>query len=135
MRTLRYGVDATWAFAGANLPATDSVVDAYLTIKAEWAGPLDEAGPEPPRLQLLVTQTEQLAGQITDPQDGFGNWALYFNLTAAETAIDLAPEETATGQPRRLYYDVTLYTADGKTLRPWVGALRMLPDVFAQVES
>lgn len=135
MRTLRYGVDATWAFAGANLPPTDSIVDAYLTIKDEWAGPLDEAGPEPPRLQSLVTAVLSASGQITEAQDGYGNWALYFELTAAETAIDLNPEATPTGDPRILYYDVTLSTALGKTLRPWVGALRMLPDVFAQVET
>lgn len=135
MRTLRYGVDATWDFAGANLDPDASLVDAYLTIKDEWAAPLDEAGPEPPRLQLLITTAPSSSGQITEPQDGNGNWALYFELSASETAIDFAPEETPTGQPRILYYDVTLSLSDGKTLRPWVGALRMLPDVFAQVET
>lgn len=135
MRTLRYGVDATWLFHGYNLPAADSVAEAWLTIKREWAAPLDEAGPEPPALQLQVDLTAQPAGQITQAQDGYGNWALYFNLTATDTAVELAPEETDTGEPRHLFYDLTLLTAEGLTLRPEVGGLRMLPDVFAQVES
>lgn len=135
MLAIRYGVDVTLPFAGQNLDPAAAIVDAYLTIKDEWAAPLDEAGPEPARLQLLVTTTPAPAGQILEPQDGFGNWALEFNLTASETAVDLNPETTATGQPRVLYYDVTLSLDDGKTLRPIVGAIRMLPDVFAQVET
>lgn len=135
MRALRYGVDATWNFAGANLDPAQTLVAAYLTVKAEWAAPLDEAGPEPPRLQLAVTGTPNSDGAITEAQDGFGNWALYFNLTATDTAEAFAPEDTATGAPRILYYDLTTVTDDGLTLRPEVGTLRMLPDVYAQVET
>lgn len=137
MLAIRYGVDVTLPFAGPPLALIDptaEVVDAYLTIKEEWAGPLDEAGPEPPRLQILVTQTATPSGQIT-LAGADGAWALEFNLTASETAIDLAPEEVEGETPRRLYYDVTLSLDDGRTLRPIVGALRMLPDVFAQVET
>jgi hypothetical protein len=135
---IRYGVDRTLPFAGpplALLEPTAIIAEAWLTIKREWAAPLDEAGPEPPALQLQIDATAQPQGQVTEPGDDFGGWALEFNLTATETAVDLAPEETATGTPRRLYYDVTLLLADGRTLRPIVGAIRMLPDVFAQVET
>lgn len=135
MLAIRYGVDATLFFRGANLDPSAAIVDAYLTIKREWAGPLDEAGAEPAALQVLVTATPDAAGQVLEAQDGFGNWAVEFNLTASETAVDLAPETTATGAPRRLFYDVTLSLDDGKTLRPIVGTIRMLPAVFDQVET
>lgn len=135
MIAIRYGVDVTLPFAGANLDPAAAIVDAYLTIKREWAAELDEAGPEPAALQVLVTVAPSAAGQVLEAQDGFGNWAVEFNLTASETALDLAPEATPTGVPRRLYYDVTLSLSDGKTLRPIVGAVRMLPAVFSQVET
>lgn len=135
MRVLRYGVDAVWSFAGTGLDPTQVIVQAYLTVKDEWAAPLDEAGPEPARLQLDVTTTPSSSGQVDEAQDGEGNWALHFNLSATETAVDFAPEETDTGDPRILYWDVTLLTDGGLTLRPYTGALRMLPDVFAQVET
>ncbi len=120
--------------AGANLDPAQSLAEAWLTVKREWAGPLDEAGPEPPALQLGIDLTPQAQGQITQPQDGYGNWALAFSLSATETAVDFAPEVTDTGEPRILYWDVTLLTDGGLTLRPWIGTLRMLPDVYAQVE-
>ncbi len=138
MLAIRYGVDVTLPFAGPPLALIDpaaQIVDAYLTIKREWAAPLDEAGPEPPALQTLITVTPSANGQILEPGDGLGGWALQFTLTASETAVNLAPEDTDTGIPRRLYYDVTLSLDDGTTLRPIVGSIRMLPDVFAQVET
>lgn len=135
---IRYGVDQTLPFAGPPLALIDptaAIVDAYLTVKDEWAAPLDEAGPERPRLQLLVTAAPSADGQILEPGDGFGGWALEFTLSASDTAEAFAPEVTATGKPRVLFYDVTLSLDDGTTLRPIVGAIRMLPAVFAQVET
>lgn len=138
MLAIRYGVDVTLPFAGPPLALnnpTAQIVDAYLTVKDEWAGPLDEAGPEPPRLQLLVTTTPSASGEVTEPGDGIGGWGVSFNLSAADTAEAFAPEVTATGKPCILYYDVTLSLDDSTTLRPIVGAIRMLPGVFAQVET
>jgi hypothetical protein len=133
MRTLYYGADATWQFAGANLPPGETLSDAYLTIKQAFAGDLDEAGPEPPRLQLLVTATADEVGQITEAQDGNGNWRLHFNLTAEQTAVDLAPADTA--NPRVLWYDLTVLTENALTECLELGQVRMLARVFDQVES
>lgn len=133
MRTLYYGADATWQFAGANLPPGETLSDAYLTIKEAFAGRLDEAGPEPPRLQLLVTATPSDAGAIDEAQDGNGNWRLHFNLTTEQTAVDLAPADTA--NPRVLWYDLTVLTENAKTECLELGQVRMLARVFDQVES
>lgn len=135
MRVLRYGVDADWVFTGQGLPPGDQITDAWLTIKDEWAAPLDESGPEPPRLQLQVTPTPTSSGQVTEPQDGEGGWVLYFQLSSTETAVNFAPEETDTGEPRILYWDVRLLTDTGRIYAPYTGKLRMLPTVFAQVET
>lgn len=127
MRTLRYGADAVWSFNGFDLPLAETIASATLTITDVWPEPDEEQPPEPPSplLQTTVTPTTSPAGEVTDPQDGDGNWSAFFTLTHAETQLDLAPP------PRYLFYEVTLVTTPGGLiLRPFVGQVRMLPDLF-----
>lgn len=126
MRVLRYGATAAWAFRGFDLPTGLTIETAFLTLKDQWAGPLEEAPPNPPRLQLAVVPPGNADGTFT--QDADGNWEATFNLSAIETADDLGPP------PRRLWYEVTLVS--GLTLlRPWVGQVRMLPVIYAEASS
>lgn len=112
MRTLRYGADAEWAFAGFDLPLSEAIVDATLTIKPEWAEDDQEAPDNPAWLEI--------AGVIVEAQDGDGNWLVSFAISPADSIVDLAPP------PRYLWYEVTLHT-DALTLKPFVGQVRMLP--------
>jgi hypothetical protein len=105
VRTLRYGTDVTWPFSGEDLDPNVAVLEAYLTFKDNWATSDTEEGTEPPRLQLLVTTTPSEFGQITEPQDGEGNWACFFILNVPETTDSLDPP------PRVLWYEVTLKCA------------------------
>lgn len=120
MRALRYGVTAEWVFNGFDLPTSQTVEQAYLTIKKAWAGASEEQAPDDPNLLM------QLAGTILEPQDGEGNWVVSFEFTLENTTTDLAPP------PKFLWYEVTLQTED-EWLRPVVGQLRMLSDVFTVV--
>lgn len=127
MRTLRYGADATWPFEGFDLPLSESILSATLTITDVWAADDEEQPAEPPSpmLQKTITVASSGDGEVTQPQDGDGNWALYFTLTHVETQTDLTPP------PRYLWYEVTLETSPGSLiLRPFVGQVRMLPDLF-----
>jgi hypothetical protein len=125
MRTLRYGADATWTFEGFDLPLSESVETATLTITNAWADLDEEQPPEPELLQVEITTTATDDGQITEAQDGDGNWRLFFTLSHDETQTDLEPP------PRYLWYEVTLETTPGTLiLRPFVGQVRMLPDLF-----
>lgn len=126
VRVLRYGADATWIFRGYDTPPVES---AFLTIKDTWATPAEEQGPEPPRLQLAVTPTLSPDGIVTTDEDG--NWVAAFNFSADETAVELEPGSPAT---RYLFYEVTLMTAT-QILRPFVGQVRMLPDVYTPAAS
>lgn len=131
MRTLRYGADASWPFKGFDLPLTESVQSAVLTITGYWA--LDDetqpAEPPSPLLQKTITIAPTTDGEILDTQDGDGNWSLVFNLSAVETETSLAPDSAGVG--RFLWYEVTLLTTPGTlVLRPYVGQIRMLPDLY-----
>lgn len=126
MRVLRYGETTAWAFRGFDLPTGTTVETAFLTIKDEWAAPLEEAPPNPPRLQLAVTPPSSADGTFT--QDDLGNWEATFNLSHVETADDLGPA------PRFLWYEVTL-VAGATLLRPVIGQVRMLPVIYAEASS
>lgn len=126
MRVLRYGATAAWAFRGFDLPTGLTIETAFLTIKDAWPTELEEAPPNPPRLQLAVVPPDNLDGSFS--QDDEGNWIAAFNLSAIETADDLGPP------PRFLWYEVTL--VGGLTLlRPWIGQVRMLPVIYAEASS
>lgn len=127
MRTLRYGASATWLFNGFDLPVGEVVDNAVLTIADAFPTETEEQ-PDPAAilLQKAVTATLDADGQVTQPNDGDGNWSLFFNLSAVETQTDLTPP------PRYLWYEVTLETLPGTLiLRPFVGQIRMLGDLFA----
>lgn len=127
MRTLRYGADATWAFKGFDLPLAEHVDSAILTLSAGWADDDEEQPPSPPNelLVLAIGDTVTANGLIEQPQDGEGNWSLYFSLTVGETSDALAPP------PRYLWYEVTLLTLPSAfVFRPFVGQVRMLPDLY-----
>ena len=130
VRVLRYGATATWIFRGFNLDPSEPVETAYLTVKDSWALPAEEQGPEPPRLQIYVTPTLSDEGIVTT--DANGNWVASFNLSALETSDELGPGAPPT---RFLWYEVTLFHLGGAILRPFVGQVRMLPDVFSTAGS
>ncbi len=128
MRTLRYGADARWDFKGFDLPLSEHVDSAILTISGGWAATDEEQPPAPPNelLVLAIGATLNPDGEITQPQDGEGNWALFFLLTVGETSDALAPP------PRYLWYEVTLLTLPSAfVFRPYVGQVRMLPDLYS----
>lgn len=132
MRTLRYGADATWRFKGFDLPLSEHVDSAILTVSAGWAADDEEQPPAPPNeiLVLAIDDTLTANGQITEPQDDDGNWALFFSLTVGETSDALAPP------PRYLWYEVTLLTLPSAfVFRPYVGQVRMLPDLYSGASS
>jgi len=127
MRTLRYGADAVWAFKGFDLPLSEAIDSAILTVSGGWADDSEEQPPSPPNelLVLAITPTDSPDGQVTEPQDGDGNWRLHFNLTVGETSDAVAPP------PRYLWYEVTLLTTPSAfVFRPYVGQVRMLPDLY-----
>ena len=127
MRTLRYGADARWDFRGFDLPLSESVDSAILTVSAGWADVDEEQPPSPPNeiLVLTITPTLNADGEVVEPQDGEGNWSLDFLLTVGETSDALAPP------PRYLWYEVTLLTTPSAfVFRPYVGQVRMLPDLY-----
>lgn len=127
MRTLRYGADATWRFKGFDLPLVESIDSAILTVSGGWAAETEEQPPTPPNelLVLTVSPTLGVDGEVTQPQDGDGNWSVEFNLTVGETSDALAPP------PRYLWYEVTLLTTPSAfVFRPYVGQVRMLPDLY-----
>lgn len=129
MRVLRYGSTATWIFRGFDTPPIET---AYLTIKDRWAAVDEEQPPDDPslRLQLVVTPALSDEGIVTTDEDG--NWVATFNLSALETEDDLGPGSPPT---RFLFYEITLFVEAGGVLRPFVGQVRMLPDVFSGVTS
>lgn len=128
MRVLRYGATAAWAFRGFNLPTGFDVETVFLTVKDEWATELEEAPPNPPRLQLTITVPPGTGPDGTFEQDDEGNWNAVFNLSAIETADDLGPP------PRYLWYELTLVAGE-MLLRPEIGQVRMLPVIYAEASS
>lgn len=127
VRVLRYGASATWNFRGVDVPPVET---AYLTVKDTWATLSEEQPPDPPRLQIIVTPAPSDEGFVTTDEDG--NWIAVFNLSALETESELGPGDPPT---RLLYYEVTLFVEGGGVLRPFVGSIRMLPDVYTGVVS
>lgn len=129
VRVLRYGATATWIFRGVDVPPVET---AYLTIKDRWALETEEQPPDVDTLRLRVVVVPALSDEGFVSTDEDGNWVATFNLSALETEDDLGP-----GSPpvRILFYEVTLFVEGGATLRPFVGQIRMLPDVFSGVAS
>lgn len=133
MRVLRYGATATWIFRGFSLDPGQMVATAFLTFKDAWATSVQEQAPNDPheRLQLAVTPTQSDEGIVSTDEDG--NWVASFHVTADETSDELGPGDPPT---RYLYYEVTLILDDPvATLRPIVGTVRMLPDVYTPAAS
>ena len=128
MQVLRYGETASWAFRGFNLDPSDPVQTAFLTVKRTWADDSQQQGAEPPLLQLAVPVPPGDGADGTFSQDDEGNWSGSFNFTVEQTTEDLGPP------PRFLWYEVTLVAAT-HLYRPFVGQIRMLPDVYTQEES
>lgn len=133
VRVLRYGATATWAFRGFNLDPADPVQTAFLTIKDTWADVDEEQGPEPPRLQLAVAVPPGSGADGTFAEDDEGNWEATFDFTVEQTSASEASSGLGP-PPRYLWYEVTLVAAT-HLYRPFVGQVRMLPDVFTQEES
>jgi hypothetical protein len=133
MRTLRYGADARWDFSGHNLPLDPHaglINQAILTISGGWADTDagEEQPPAPPNelVVLTIDVNPSPSGAVTDPgADGLGNWRLYFLISAADTTSPVLPP------PTYLWYEVTLLLDDGSINRPYVGQVRMLPDLYA----
>lgn len=129
MRVLRYGATALWSFRGVSVPPVET---AYLTIKDRWALPAEEQPPDDPTLRLRLVVTPEPSDDGFVSTDENGNWVAVFNLSAIETQDDLGPGSPAT---RFLWYEVTLFAEGGDVLRPYVGQIRMLPDIFSGVAS
>lgn len=103
------GDDKTLRFTVDNVPTTNVVAKAYLTVKAD----VDDS--DPGLVQKAITTTPVSGtGQIEDTGSGDGTAILRFELTPTDT--------DAIGVTRRVF-DVQIILAGGELNTPFVGTI------------